>query len=97
MSWLQNVWVSKCLNLYAVAQCLGGTMSWWQNFLLSICLDVKKWGVKMSGCQNTRCPNVGESKIGGVPLYRIGPEVGNCPFLSRWLSKTKLWPKFFFF
>ena len=25
MSRLQNVWVSKCLDLYAVAQCLGGT------------------------------------------------------------------------
>ena len=50
MSQLLNVWVSKCLDLYSVAQCLGGTMSGWQSLLLSKCLGVKKWGVKMSGC-----------------------------------------------
>ena len=42
MSWLQNVWVSKCLDLYAEAQCLGGTMSGWQNVWVSKCLGVKK-------------------------------------------------------
>ena len=61
MSCLQNVWVSKCLDLYAVAQCLGGTMSGWQNVLLSKCLGVKMLGVKMSRCQKVGCPNVGES------------------------------------
>ncbi len=60
MSCLQNVWVSKCLDLYAVAQCLGGTMSGWQNVLLSKCLGVKMLGVKMSRCQKVGCPNVGE-------------------------------------
>ena len=55
MSRLQNVWVSKCLDLYAVAQCLGGTMSGWQNVLLSKCLGVKMLGVKMFLRQNVRC------------------------------------------
>ena len=58
MSGLQNVLVSKCLDLYAVAQCLGGTMSGWQNVLLSKCLGVKMLGVKVSLCQNVRCQNV---------------------------------------
>ena len=41
MSLVQNVWVSKCLNFYAVAQCLGGILSGWQNVLLSKCMGVK--------------------------------------------------------
>ena len=43
-------------------------------------------GVKISG-----------AKIVGYPLYGIGLEVGNCPFLLQSLSKTKLWQKHFFF
>ena len=52
MTWLQNVWVSKCLDLYKVAQCLGGKMPGWQNVSVAKCLVVK-----MSGCQKVGCPN----------------------------------------
>ena len=45
MSWLQNVWVSKYLDFYAVAQYPGGTMS-----------VSKKWGVKMSGAEMSENP-----------------------------------------
>ena len=38
MSLLQNVWVSKCLDLFEVTQCLVGTISGWQNVFLSIVL-----------------------------------------------------------
>ena len=41
MSRMQNVWVSKCLDLYVVAQCLGGTMSGWQNVRVSKCPGAK--------------------------------------------------------
>ena len=61
MSLVLNVWVSKCLDLYAVAQCLGGKMSGWQNVLLSKCLSVKMLGAKMALCQKVMCSNVGES------------------------------------
>ena len=61
MSRLQHVWVSKFLDLYAVAQQLGGTMSGWQNVLLSKCLGIKMLGVKMSLCQKVIYSNVGES------------------------------------
>ena len=64
MSRSQNVWVSKCLHLYTVEQYLDGPMSGWQNILLSKCLGVKKRCVKMSGGQNVRCRNVGESHEG---------------------------------
>ena len=58
MSWVQNVWVSKCLDLYAVAQCLGGIMSgcqiscshnvWVSKRGLSKCPGVKMSGAEMS-------------------------------------------------
>ena len=56
MSWSQNVWVSKCLDLYAVEQYLDGTMSGWKNILLSKCLGVTKGvskflGVKISDAE----------------------------------------------
>ena len=73
MSVCQNVSICMQWHTVWVAQCLGGTMFGWKNVLLSKCLDVKKWGVKMSGCQNIRSRNNGESKIVGVPLYGIGP------------------------
>ena len=60
MSRVQNVWVSKSLHLYAVAHCLDGIMSGWQNIFLSKCLGVKKGGVKMAWCENVGCRNLGE-------------------------------------
>ena len=63
MSWLQNVWVSKCLDLYAVAQCLGGTMCGWQNVLLSKRLGVKMFGVK--GVQRS-CAQMFENPLKAV-------------------------------
>ena len=86
MSWLLNVWV------YEVVQCLRGTMSRWHKVWVAKCLVVK-----MCGCQQVGCKNVRASKYQfGYPLYGIGPEVGNCPFLSQWLSKAKLWQTHFF-
>ena len=71
MSWVKNVWASKCLDLYAVAQCLGGIIYGWQHILLSKCLGVKISGcqnvpVSNIRCQNVMCRNVGESMGGGV-------------------------------
>ena len=57
MSGCQNIWVSKCLDLYAVAQCLGGTLSGWHNVWVAKCLVVK-----MSGCQKVGCKNFRVSK-----------------------------------
>ena len=67
MSRFQNVRVSKYLDLYAVAQGLGDTMSGCQNVLLLKCLGVKMLGVKMSLCLKVMCPNVGESNT--VPKH----------------------------
>ena len=86
MSCLLNVWVSKCLDLYAVAQCLGGTMSGWLNVLgskMSFFSKVSKClGDTMSGWQNvsaTQClgvkmsvrQNVKVSKCWGVKMSRL--------------------------
>ena len=63
MSQGQNVWVSKCLNLCAVAQCLGGLMSGWQNVLLS-----KYLVVKISCSHNVWVSRKGVSKGPGVKM-----------------------------
>ena len=52
------------LDLYAVAQCMGGTMSGWKNVLLSKCLGVKMSRCCNVRCQNVSCRNVGESARG---------------------------------
>ena len=61
MSLVQNVWVSECLDLYAVAQCLGGIMSGWQNVLVSKCL-----GARISCSHNVWVWKRGVSKCPGV-------------------------------
>ena len=63
LSWVQNACVSKCLDLYAVAQCLGGIMSGWQNVLLSKCL-----GAKISCSHNVWVSKRGVSKCPGVKM-----------------------------
>ena len=63
MSLVQNVWVSKCLDLYAVAQCLGGIMSGWQNVLVSKCL-----GARISCSHNVWVSKRGVSKCPGVEM-----------------------------
>ena len=75
MSRLQNVWVSKCLDLYAVAQCLGGTMSGWHNVWVEKCLVVK-----MSGCQKVGFKNVRVSKYQVPKCLRIQ----NCRLPPLW-------------
>ena len=66
MSWLQNVWVLKCLHLYAVAQCLGGTMYGWQNVWVAKCHVAK-----MSGCKKVGCKNILVSKYQVPKCLRI--------------------------
>ena len=80
MSRMQNVWVSKCLDLYAVAQCLAGIMCGWQNVRVSKCPGAKifcshsVWvskrgvskgpGVEMSGAE------MSENPCSSSPPYR---------------------------
>ena len=78
MSLVQNVWVSKCLDLYAVAQCLGGIMSGWQNVLVSKCL-----GARISCSHNVWVSKRGVSKCPGVEMS--GAEMSENP-LGRGLS-----------
>ena len=81
MSGVQNVWVSKCLGLYAVAQCLGGILSGWQNVLL-----LKSLGAKISCSHNVWVSKRGVSKCPGVKM--LGAEMSenhimrtqNCTF-----------------
>ena len=96
--------VAKCLGvkITGVAKCLGckisrcqnvliwgGTMSGWQNVLLSKCLGVKKLGVKYSGVKISG-EEMSENPNMLVTLFmELSLEVGNCPFLSQWLSKLK--------
>ena len=75
MSLVQNVWVSKCLDLYAVAQCLGGIMSGWQNVLVSKCL-----GARISCSHNVWVSKRGVSKCPGVEMS--GAEMSENPFCS---------------
>ena len=72
MSLVQNVWVSKCLDLYAVAQCLGGIMSGWQNVLVSKCL-----GARISCSHNVWVSKRGVSKCPGVEMS--GAEMSENP------------------
>ena len=69
---MQNVWVSKCLDLYAVAQCLGGIMSGWQNVLVSKCL-----GARISCSHNVWVSKRGVSKCPGVEMS--GAEMSENP------------------
>ena len=72
MSQVQNVWVSKCLDLYAVAHCLGGIMSRWQNAFLSKCLVVK-----ISCSHNVWVSKRGVSKCPGVKM--LGAKMSDNP------------------
>ena len=63
MSRMENFWVSKCLDLYAVAQYLGGIMSGWQNAWVSKCL-----GAKISCSHNVWVSKTGMSKGPGVKM-----------------------------
>ena len=85
MSLVQNVWVSKCLDLYAVAQCLGGIMSGWQNVLVSKCL-----GARISCSHNVWVSKRGVSKCPGVKMS--GAEMSENPKKYLYLKKY-----FFFF
>ena len=79
MSRMQNVWVSKCLDLYAVAQCLGGIMSGWQNVLLSKCL-----GAKISCSHNVWVSKRGVSKCPGVKM--LGAEMSENHYFDYMLD-----------
>ena len=83
MSLVQNVWVSKCLDLYAVAQCLGGIMSGWQNVLVSKCL-----GARISCSHNVWVSKRGVSKCPGVEMS--GAEMSENP------KKYLYFKKYFF-
>ena len=83
MSQLQNIWVSQCLDLYSVTQCLGGTMSGWHNVWVEKCLVVK-----MSGCQKVGCKKVQVAKY-QVPKCRRIQNCG-CPPLWNWALSRKL-------
>ena len=76
MSRLQNVLVSKCLDLYAVAQCLGGIMSGWQNVLVSKCLGARiscSHNVWVSKRGVSKCPSV--KKLGAEMSENILSEI----------------------
>ena len=92
MSLVQNVWVSKCLDLYAVAQCLGGIMSGWQNVLVSKCL-----GARISCSHNVWVSKRGVSKCPGVEMSgaemsenRCGHTALGTPPVSMWWAHIKL-------
>ena len=68
MSLLQNVWVSKCFDLYAVTQCLGGTMSGRQNVFLSKCKGVKKVVSKCPGVKRS-CAEMSENHLEALQVF----------------------------
>ena len=87
MSLVQNVWVSKCLDLYAVAQCLGGIMSGWQNVSVSKCL-----GARISCSHNVWVSTRGVSKCPCVEMS--GAEMSENPKKYWYLKSTFfLFPK----
>ena len=62
ISWVQNFWVWKSLDLYAEAQWVSGIMSGWQNVLS------KRLGVEISCRHNvwvSKCPGVEMSENPG--------------------------------
>ena len=85
MSRVQKFWVSKCVDLYAVAQCLGGNMSGWQNVLSWECL-----GVEISCSHNVWMSKRGVSKCPGVEM--LGAEMSenhsNCYFVLLYYPPT---------